>query len=252
MAGKVTGSLQFLLAGMLLGIVSIVALPLAAKEKFQKTKRPKEAQAFLANKKRALVYYNVLSTAYDVLNPYLYTSSMRGEVTKMIAPHEPFRVLDVGCGTGYTTAGILRLGSICQVVGVDQNHKQLQKATRNLRNEKTRLILSRGDVENLPFMDESFDAVVSVGAVEYFPDPEKAVKEMVRVAKHGGRVVVGGPEFNWFKKVLLHKVFYALVQSDFKELFYSAGLANVKLVLTGVPTFFGTDRYVLIADGTKK
>jgi SAM-dependent methyltransferase len=170
----------------------------------------------------------------------------------MISPHEPFRVLDAGCGTGYTTAGILRLGSICEVVGVDQNHKPLQKATRNLKNEKTRLIPSRGDVENLLFRDESFDAVVSVGAVEYFPDPERALTEMARVVKHGGRVVVGGPEFNWFKKVLLHKVFYAPTQSDFKELFHTAGLADLKLVLTGVPTFFGTDRYVLIAAGTKR
>ena len=252
MAGKITDSFLFICAGLLLSIVSLVALPLAAKEKVRKDRQAKEARAFLADKKRALAFYNVLSLAYDVLNPYLYTSSMRGEVTKMVDRNEPLRVLDVGCGTGYTTAGILRLGGVCEVVGVDQNHKQLQRAERNLSMEKTRLSLSQGDVENLPFTDESFDAVVSVGAVEYFPDPEKALKEMARVVKHGARVVVGGPEFNWFKKVLLHKVFYAPAQGDFEELFYGAGLADVKLVLTGVPTFFGTDRYVLIAAGTKK
>ena len=193
----------------------------------------------------------MLSAAYDILNPYLYTSSMRSEVTKMIAHGEPLRVLDVGCGTGYTTAGILRLDSI-EVVGVDQNHKQLQKATRNLSNEKTSLSLYRGDVENLPFIDDSFDVVVSVGAVEYFPDPERALKEMTRVVKHGSRVVVGGPEYTWFKKVLLHKIFYAPAPSEIKDLFYRAGLAEVSLMLIGVPKFFSTDKYVLIATGTKK
>jgi SAM-dependent methyltransferase len=173
-------------------------------------------------------------------------------VAKLVDREELLRVLDVGCGTDYTTAGILRLGSVCEVVGVDQNHKQLQRAAQNLYIEKTKLSLYRGDVENLPFADEVFDAVVSVGAVEYFPDPERALKEMARVAKHGGEVVVGGPEFNWFKKVLLHKVFYVPAQRDFEGVFYRAGLKKVKLMLTGVATFFGTDKYILIAARTKE
>jgi hypothetical protein len=75
MAGKVTDSFLFLFAGLLLGIVSLVALPLAAKEKMQKRRTTRNSRVFLADKKRALAYYNVLSSAYDVLNPYLYTSS---------------------------------------------------------------------------------------------------------------------------------------------------------------------------------
>jgi ubiquinone/menaquinone biosynthesis C-methylase UbiE len=252
MAGKVADSLLFILAGLLLGIVSLVALPMAAKEKVQKRKQPREARAFLADKKRALAYYNVLSSVYDVLNPYLYTSSMRGEVAKLVNGDEPLRVLDVGCGTGYTTAGILRLHYVCEAIGIDQNHKQLQKAARNLSSEKARMSLSRGDVMKLPFRDESFDAVVSVGAVEYFPDPERALTEMTRVVKHEGRVVVVGPEFEWFKKLLLHRVFYTPATRDFERMFYRAGLKKVKTTLTGVNTFFGTDKYVLIAAGTKE
>jgi protein-L-isoaspartate O-methyltransferase len=120
MADKFTNSLLFICAGLLLSIVSLVALPLAAKEKVQKHRSTRNPRAFLANKKRALAYYNVLSSAYDVLNPYFYTSSMRGEVAKLVDREEPLRVLDVGCGTGYTTAGILKLGNVCKVVGVDQ------------------------------------------------------------------------------------------------------------------------------------
>jgi ubiquinone/menaquinone biosynthesis C-methylase UbiE len=251
MAGKITDSLLFICAGLLLGIVSLVALPLAAKEKGQKRRPTRESRAFLADKKRALAYYNVLSAVYDVLNPYLYTSSMRGEVAKLVDREEPLRVLDVGCGTGYTTAGILRLDNVCEVVGVDQNHKQLQKAARKLSMEKMRLSLSRGDAENLPFKDESFDAVVSVGAVEYFPDPEKALKEMNRVVKHQGRLVVAGPEFDWFKKLFLHRVFYTPATEEFKSMFRQVRLQNVKTMMTGVDTLFGTNKYVLVVTGTK-
>jgi len=252
MTGKLGNSMMFFLAGLLLTVVSLVALPAAAKEKLQKRRPAREPRAFLADKKRALAYYNVLSSAYDVLNPYLYTSSMRGEVAKLVERREPLRVLDVGCGTGYTTRGILRMGNVCEVVGVDQNHNQLWRASRNLSGEKTRLSLSRGDVENLPFTDGAFDAVVSVGAVEYFPDPEKALREMARVVKHDGRVVVGGPEFGWFRKVLLHRLFYSPAASAFESMFCRAGLSDVKSVLTGVDTVFGTGKYVLIAAGTKK
>jgi ubiquinone/menaquinone biosynthesis C-methylase UbiE len=251
MAGKITDSLLFILAGLLLGIVSLVALPMAAKEKMQKHRPTREAHAFLADKKRALAYYNVLSAVYDVLNPYLYNSSMRGEVAKLVDGKESLRVLDVGCGTGYTTAGILRLDNVCEAVGVDQNHKQLQRAARNLSREKTRVSLSRGDVENLPFRDETFDAVVSAGAVEYFPDPRKALREMNRVLKHQGRLVVAGPEFDWFKKLFLHRVFYTPATAEFKGMFRQVRLQNVKILLTGVDTLLGTSKYVLIVAGTK-
>jgi hypothetical protein len=75
---------------------------------------------------------------------------------------------------------------------------------------------------------------------------------MARVVKHNSRVVVVGPEFNWFKKLLLHRLFYTPATGDFESLFHQAGLKEVKTMLTGVNTFFGTDKYVLIVAGTKE
>jgi ubiquinone/menaquinone biosynthesis C-methylase UbiE len=128
----------------------------------------------------------------------------------------------------------------------------LRKAARDLRFEKARTSLSRGDAENLPFSDEIFDAVVSVGAVEYFPDPDRALKEMTRVTKHGGKVIVGGQELDWFKKLSLHRVFYTPETQNFKKQFYQAGLQTVNTALTGVNTLFGTNEYVLVVNGTKE
>jgi ubiquinone/menaquinone biosynthesis C-methylase UbiE len=251
MAGKVIDSLLFICAGMLLSIVSLVAFPLAAKEKVQKRRLRREAGSFLADKKRALAYYNVLSSVYDVLNPYLYTSSMRGEVAKLVDRDEPLLVLDVGCGTGYTTEGVLRRLDVCEVVGVDLNPRQLGKALRNLGLERARTSLSRGDVENLPFKNETFDAVVSVGAIEYFPNPERALKEMSRVVKSNGVVVVGGPEFGWFKKFALNRIFYTPSAEEVEDLFRKAGLDCLESEMVGVDTFFGTARYVFVVAGTK-
>jgi MPBQ/MSBQ methyltransferase len=253
MGSKLTKSLLFISAGLLLGITSLVAFILVIKEKVEKHMQLKDqTHAFLATEKRALAYYTILSPVYDLVNPHFYTTSMRDEIVKLSTRDHPTRVLDVGCGTGYTTAGILRLPEVCEAIGIDQNCKQLQKAARNLGFEKARISLSRGNVMELPFKDESFDAVVSVGAIEYFPDPAVALAEMARVVKHQGRVVVGGPEFNWFKKFLFHKLFYTPERGDFERLFLRLGLKEVTSMLTGVKTFFGTDKYVLIVAGTKE
>ncbi len=241
---------MFLVAGLLLGLLSSIAFVSALKEKGKK-RRSERINAFLADKKRALGYYNVLSSLYDVLNPYLYTSSMRNKITSLLSSDKKMRVLDVGCGTGYTTRGILKLDNLCEVVGIDQNHRQLKKAAKNLFFEQTRASLSRGDVENLPFANETFDATVSVGAVEYFPDPAMALKEMARVTKEGGKVVVGGPEYNWFRKFFLHRFFYTPETRDFGNKFLQAGLEKITSELTGVNTFFGTHKYVLIVTGTR-
>jgi ubiquinone/menaquinone biosynthesis C-methylase UbiE len=50
-----------------------------------------------------------------------------------------------------------------------------------------------GDVRDLPFRDASFDAIYSMGTIEHFNETERAVHEMVRVLKPGGRAIVGVP-----------------------------------------------------------
>ena len=92
------------------------------------TSGAQKTQGFLADKQRALNFYRVFSSAYDILNPYLYTDAMRKEIVSQIEIGADLRVLDVGCGTGYTTSGVLRRRDICEVVGLDMNPVQLNKS----------------------------------------------------------------------------------------------------------------------------
>ena len=56
-----------------------------------------------------------------------------------------------------------------------------------------RLQSAVGDVRDLPFRDASFDAIYSMGTIEHFDETERAVEEMARVLKPGGRAIVGVP-----------------------------------------------------------
>ncbi len=248
-----TNSMLFALASLLTGIMSALSLVfIAANEKTQQPAFSRNPNAaFLADKHRALNFYRVFSAAYDILNPHLYTSKMRNEIVSRIGDSRSLCVLDVGCGTGYTTQGILERENVYEVVGIDMNPVQLCRAAKNLNSAKSRATLERADAENLPFGDRVFDAVVSVGAIEYFPDPEKALKEMARVAKSGAPVVVGGPDYAWFSKFGLNRFFYTPSAGEVKVFFQKAGLVNLESVLTGVDTFFGTECYVAVVSGKK-
>jgi ubiquinone/menaquinone biosynthesis C-methylase UbiE len=244
-------TIQFTFAGMLMAIMSSVAtIFVLTLEKRVRPKSHEREKPFLADKQKALNFYKVFSAAYDILNPPFYTDEMRSKITALIKGEGAY-VLDVGCGTGYTTRGILNGKDICEVVGLDMNPVQLGRAVKNLQLEKARVAIAMGDAEILPFTDETFDAVVSVGAIEYFPSPNRAVKEMTRVCKTGGVVVIGVPEVAWFKKFGLDKFFYTPSILEVKELFAQAGLREEKAGLIGVETVFGTRNYVVVGAGSK-
>lgn len=98
-------------------------------------------------------------------------------------------VLDVGCGTGMFSRNLARKAK--WVFGIDISAGSLKKAQHNKFNEKIKnLTFARADVENLPFKNETFDSISCIGALQLFPDTEKALTEMNRVLKKGGRLVV--------------------------------------------------------------
>lgn len=146
----------------------------------------------LEDKARARVFYKYLSRVYDRVNPFVWNETMRAEAIAMLDPDENDRVLDVGCGTGFATEGLLERTE--RVHGLDQSIHQLEKAYAKL-GKRGAVRFYRGDAERLPFADDAFDAVWSSGSIEYWPDPVETLREFRRVVKPGGRVLVVGPDY---------------------------------------------------------
>jgi SAM-dependent methyltransferase len=96
-------------------------------------------------------------------------------------------VLDVACGTGIVARGAAdRTGSDARVTGVDLNPAMLAVASR-LRPDLT---WRQADAGALPFDDASFDVITCQAGVMFFPDVVAALREMARVTRPGGTVVV--------------------------------------------------------------
>src|SRR5688500_13099405 len=98
-------------------------------------------------------------------------------------------VLDVGCGTADVLAGLAAVATAQgRAVGVDASEQMLAVAQQRARAAGVSLDLRVGDATELDFEDGSFDVVRSERTLQWVSDPARAVAEMVRVLRPGGRI----------------------------------------------------------------
>jgi len=119
--------------------------------------------------------------------------AVRDEYVRLLGVAPGERVLDVGCGSGAVTRTLAqRVAPGGCAVGVDMS-PALLKVARELADEAglgELVELKEGDCRALPFPDGSFDAVLAATTLAHVPDAGRALAEMVRVTRPGGRVGV--------------------------------------------------------------
>lgn len=101
------------------------------------------------------------------------------------------RALDASCGTGNYAIELVKRGA--KVIAVDSSKEMLKIASQKFIREKENLDIEfkLADIRNLPFPSDSFDLVLLVLGLEFVTAPEQAIKEMLRVLKPDGRLVIG-------------------------------------------------------------
>lgn len=98
------------------------------------------------------------------------------------------RVLEVGVGTGLSLA---RYPRSCHVVGIDVSEGMLARAARQVQAQGLRNVhLLRMDAQTMAFDDDSFDVVVAAYVMTVIPDFRRALAEMSRVCRPGGRMLI--------------------------------------------------------------
>jgi SAM-dependent methyltransferase len=103
------------------------------------------------------------------------------------------RVLEVGFGGGVALADLLACTPQGRVAGLELSPTMLRRARRQFRVAiaQGRLQLEQGAIDHMPFPDASFDRVLSVNTIYFWPDPLSAVRELRRVLAPAGRLVLG-------------------------------------------------------------
>jgi len=162
---------------------------------------------------------------YKNLRGQTVPSHYRG-LARRFRPWQGKRLLDVGCGSGLWLRAAADLGAVTS--GVDISQVALDACKRVLPLAKFHC----GPAENLPFTDGEFDFISCLGALEHFLEPQKALSEMIRVAKPEALFLLLVPNSGFLTRRL--GLFCGTQQVDMREdvrslgewqaLFESAGL----------------------------
>lgn len=132
------------------------------------------------------VNYNTIAKNYD----QRYNLNACPGIQKVLLAHvssvKPWRVLEVGCGTGYWLEVLKEAG--CIVSGLDASEGMLALARSRLGD----VDLRHGTAETLPWSESYFQLAFMVNALHHFSDPYQSIQEGVRVLEPGGALVIIG------------------------------------------------------------
>lgn len=105
------------------------------------------------------------------------------------------RILDAGCGRGWLSRLALERGF--KVSSVDIADKVIEENEFINQRYEIKIPLAKASVDNLPFEDGEFDAVFLIDVLEHLPSPEKALQEIGRVLKKGGKLLISIPGYSY-------------------------------------------------------
>lgn len=147
-----------------------------------------------SKKEQVATMFNNIAPKYDFLNQLLSLGIHKGwrkKAIQLLAPKKPKKILDIATGTGDFAIEAMKLQPE-KVVGVDISEGMLKlgvEKIHKLQLEK-HIELKLGDSENLPFEDNSFDAITVGFGVRNFEHLEKGIAEIYRVLNQGGTLAV--------------------------------------------------------------
>jgi ubiquinone/menaquinone biosynthesis C-methylase UbiE len=196
-------------------------------------------------KAQALDYFEEWSGKYDrsLLNILIFKRSHRMILKKVLRKSRDtngaLRILDIGCGTGTFLAGCMATGLDIEGMGLDLSFSMVHKAQAkadSMKEGKPSLSFTVGDAEQLPFEDGYFDMVSCSNSFHHYADQPRAVREMRRVLKDDGELMIIDGHRDDPLGYLIYEVLTVAIEKDidycsrqrFMELLKEAGFKKVE------------------------
>jgi len=187
-------------------------------------------------KHRNRVRFNDWSKVYDrsVLQRLVFNAAHDTFFSEM-TPYlkDAAGILDVGCGTGKLSLKLHKFNPRMRVHGVDLSDDMIGKARAKVTDNSIEFKV--GDVEHLPYEADTFDVITCSHSFHHYPNQKKALSEMHRVLKDGGRVmVVDGCRDKLLGNIIfkiveiVEKQVYHMYMNEMSEMMKSVGFEDVK------------------------
>lgn len=117
------------------------------------------------------------------------------KIIEQLNPTHSEKIIDLGCGTGYYLFLLSNLPVKLNLTGLDNDRRAMQEAKDSLFDKDIKFV--SGDLHKMPFKDQSFDKAVISEVLEHVEDDEKVLKEIYRILKPKGVLVISVPSINY-------------------------------------------------------
>ncbi|NJL64550.1 MAG: methyltransferase domain-containing protein [Methylacidiphilales bacterium] len=132
----------------------------------------------------------------DEIGAGKFWGSIKSQMLELLEVNLGDRIVDIGCGAGNDSLVVAGLvGKHGRVVGIDFSNTMIAEANKRAKGLGLPVEYHFGDAQNLPFPDNNFDGCRAERLLQHLDNPQRAIAEMVRVAKPGAHVVAAEPDY---------------------------------------------------------
>lgn len=163
-------------------------------------------------KETTVKYFNNTAKDYDNSHDGKFVNCMYQEIIDRVRNLEGDKILDLGCGNG-NIINLLKKERKADYFGLDISENMIEEAKKKCGED---VKFTVGDSENLPYQDGQFDIIICNASFHHYTQPEVAIKEIKRVLKSGGTLILGDPTVPELVRGLFNKMLPYTDSGDFK------------------------------------
>jgi ubiquinone/menaquinone biosynthesis C-methylase UbiE len=173
-------------------------------------------------------YFDALGGDWDRLREGFFSEKVREKAVEAAGVEAGRVAVDVGAGTGFVTEALVERG--LKVIAVDQAPSMLEALRRKFPDREV-VDCRTGEAEDLPIADATADYSFANMFLHHVEDPARAIREMARIVRPGGRVVITDMDAhdNEFLRSEQHDRWMGFVRNDIRKWFREAGLTDVRV-----------------------
>jgi len=177
-------------------------------------------------------YFETVAPKWDTLRRGFFSETVRERAFEAAGAVAGKIAADIGAGSGFVTEGILKRG--LRVIAVDRSEAMLEEMRRKF-GEGGAVDYRIGEAEALPLEDGSVDYVFANMCLHHVDSPPAAIREMVRIVKPGGRLVITDLDRHDFEFLRTEHCdrWMGFDRPDVARWFAEAGLVDVKIDCVG-------------------